>query len=641
MLSRLNKLVVLLLSLVLVASPLFVLQTISPAHASPGTGLVCITSSTTATSCSNSPLSIGPVAVGSSFTVGVFVQGSEPMGGFDIYVRSDNSFVNPTGVAFGTLIPNHTPDNICVNQVSVVGACTVNTANGPGVVEVSTVDSGGNNECGNAFPCSGMAFTVTYQVVAATPTTSLSYPTAAGCGVSSVGSPPNTCVLVSNSVGTTVLETVQGAAATQSVSPSPTSTTVLCSPASLHAYDVTSCKANVTDTSHSSVPSGTVSFDTNSTGSFTPSTGCSLIPGANSATCSLIYSPIVVGHHNITGSYAGDPGHLESHGSTSLSVNPPRPGSTVTTIFCLPTEIQINKQAECTAGVTDVSLNPTPPTGSVLFSSNSTGTFNPATNSCVLSSPIGNTALCHVSYNATRLGGHLIIGLYKEDASHVASLGTFTLSVTLLAPTMTIVDCSPSSISVYLTSFCTSTVIDASSVPSTPSGTVTFLTYNMGTFTPLTAQCTLSPVPAPAAADCSIGYTPSVVGGGIHNIGAHYTGDSSHSLSTATPFPLTVTKASAMSFTSSVNPPSITLGGSATDLATLSGGYNPTGTVTYTAYSNSACTTLVFTSSSIPLGSRSNPFYPEAVGTYYFVASYSGDANNNPLQHHAATLVRP
>jgi hypothetical protein len=51
--------------------------------------------------------------------------------------------------------------------------------------------------------------------------------------------------------------------------------------------------------------------------------------------------------------------------------------------------------------------------------------------------------------------------------------------------------------------------------------------------------------------------------------------------------------------------------------------------VTYTAYSDSACTVLVFTSASIPLGTSSGPFTPSTAGTYLWTASYSGDANNN------------
>jgi len=200
----------------LVSLPLFLAASLFfPSHVVPSghgqfTGLVCITASTTATSCPTSPPTLGPFTVGQTFTVGVFISGSDAMGGFDIFVASDPAFVTPVSAALGSLIANPTATSICVNGSAVIGSCTT----GPGVVEVSTIESSGSNECGGISPCSGMAFTITYHVVGATPTTSLSYPTAAGCSNSSVVSPPNTCVLVSDSLGTTLPENIQGATVT-------------------------------------------------------------------------------------------------------------------------------------------------------------------------------------------------------------------------------------------------------------------------------------------------------------------------------------------------------------------------------------------------------------------------------------------
>jgi hypothetical protein len=71
-----------------------------------------------------------------------------------------------------------------------------------------------------------------------------------------------------------------------------------------------------------------------------------------------------------------------------------------------------------------------------------------------------------------------------------------------------------------------------------------------------------------------------------------------------------------------------------TDTATLAGSNVATagGTVTYTAYSNSTCTTAVgspdtvtVTDGSVP---ASTPVTLTATGTYYWTASYSGDASN-------------
>src|SRR2546425_1644532 len=205
-----NKRLLFSLPLLLAASLFFPSHIVPSAHAQ-FTGLVCITASTTATSCPSSPPSLGPFTVGQTFTVGIFIQASDAMGAFDIYVRSDPAFVNPISAALGNLIANPSLTSICVKGISQVGSCTVNTANGPGVVEVTTIESSGSNECGGISPCSGMAFTITYTAVAATPSTSLSYPTGAGCSNSSVASPPNTCVLVADAFGSALSENIQAA----------------------------------------------------------------------------------------------------------------------------------------------------------------------------------------------------------------------------------------------------------------------------------------------------------------------------------------------------------------------------------------------------------------------------------------------
>src|SRR5207245_2633307 len=117
-----------------------------------GTGLVCITTSTTATNCSNSAPSIGPLTVGSALRVGVFINNSKPMGGFEIYVKNDPAFLQPTGVNLGTLIVSPSLTSICVNGSAQTGSCTVGTANGTGVVEDTTITSSGSNECGGIAP---------------------------------------------------------------------------------------------------------------------------------------------------------------------------------------------------------------------------------------------------------------------------------------------------------------------------------------------------------------------------------------------------------------------------------------------------------------------------------------------------------
>ena len=78
------------------------------------------------------------------------------------------------------------------------------------------------------------------------------------------------------------------------------------------------------------------------------------------------------------------------------------------------------------------------------------------------------------------------------------------------------------------------------------------------------------------------------------------------------------------------------MGAAINDTAVLTGGFNPTGTITFNLFgpNNATCTGApAFTSTVAVNGSgnyNSAPFTPTAPGNYTFVASYSGDANNNP-----------
>src|SRR3989449_1713048 len=234
-----NTRLILLLPLLL-AAVLFVPSNTVPSAPAQFTGLVCITTSTTATICPSSPPSFGAFPVGSTFTVGVFVQNSDPLVGWDMYVAANSSVLSPTSAVLGNLVPNPTLTSICVNGVAQVGSCTQGTANGPGVVEVTTIDSSGSNVCNNppSGPCSGMAFTITYKVVGVASSSSLFYPTSSGCSQSSVSSPPNVCVLISDSNGTTRPENIQGA--TVATSPG-TFTGLVCITSSVTA---TSCPSS-------------------------------------------------------------------------------------------------------------------------------------------------------------------------------------------------------------------------------------------------------------------------------------------------------------------------------------------------------------------------------------------------------------
>jgi hypothetical protein len=82
----------------------------------------------------------------------------------------------------------------------------------------------------------------------------------------------------------------------------------------------------------------------------------------------------------------------------------------------------------------------------------------------------------------------------------------------------------------------------------------------------------------------------------------------------------------------------VTIGGSVHDTGTLSGGFSPGGTITFRLYgpNDASCSgTPAFTSAAVSVSGNGNydsgNFTPAAAGTYRWIASYTGDGNNNAV----------
>ena len=167
-------------------------------------GLVCIATSGSPTGCPSSVPSISNLPQNQNLTVGVSIQNSDPMHAFDIYVKVDTASLNPVKAVLGPLIKSPAFTVICINGVIVSGSCA-GAGNGPGVVEVSTIESNAANECFGQSVCSGLAFNITYNVVSSSQGTPVFYPHSAGCVPSSVGT-TDTCVLVTDALGRKIPE---------------------------------------------------------------------------------------------------------------------------------------------------------------------------------------------------------------------------------------------------------------------------------------------------------------------------------------------------------------------------------------------------------------------------------------------------
>src|SRR5208283_246786 len=160
-----------------------------------------------------------------------------------------------------------------------------------------------------------------------------------------------------------------------------------------------------------------------------------------------------------------------------------------------------------------------------------------------------------------------------------------------------------------------------------PTGTVTFNLYNnsSGTGTPLYTDANVALVSGVAT---SAGYTATATGTDYWV--ATYNGDSNNAsvTSVTTAEPVSITPVTP-SINTSQQPASATVGSSIADQATVSGGYNPTGSVTFNLFSNSNGTGLLFIDANVPLSSgvaTSAGYTATATGTDYSVATYNAES---------------
>ena len=178
----------------------------------------------------------------------------------------------------------------------------------------------------------------------------------------------------------------------------------------------------------------------------------------------------------------------------------------------------------------------------------------------------------------------------------------------------------------------TATVTPASG--SGPTGTVTF--------TDGSATLGTSPVSTSAGVTTAT-FTTSALSAGTHAISATYNGDGNFMSSSTTqalqqvitppPTTLTTSLSGAGQSGTSITVPA---GTSVTDAATLAGvsSANATGSVTYNVYSDSACSTPFGSGQAVAVAGGVVPASSGVTfstpGTYYWTASYGGDANNQP-----------
>ncbi len=308
-----------------------------------------------------------------------------------------------------------------------------------------------------------------------------------------------------------------------------TSTAASCQPTTVLVGQSSTCSATVTDTGSGIVtPTGSVSFKSDSSGAFGSGGSCALAAAASAGTasCHVSYTPTAEGSgtHTISSTYGGDAGHAGSSSPTQLAVSL---ATTSTSVQCQQQLVAVGSADVCTALVTDTGPRPSPPTQSVSFTTDSSGSFTGG-GACTLTPADATASSCSVSYTpaAVGFGTHEITTRYGSDPAHTASLGTTQIGVELASSSLSL-RCVPAHAAVRTSTTCTASVADTSSGSLTPSGRVQFTTGGPGRFGG-GAICTLAGSPSPGVASCHVSYTPSGRGSGTHTLTAGYGGDSNH-----------------------------------------------------------------------------------------------------------------
>jgi uncharacterized repeat protein (TIGR01451 family) len=177
-------------------------------------------------------------------------------------------------------------------------------------------------------------------------------------------------------------------------------------------------------------------------------------------------------------------------------------------------------------------------------------------------------------------------------------------------------------------------VATLSGATATATGTISFSLYGPDDASCSFAIFTTSKTVSGNGNYTSADFTPTAAG--TYRWVANYSGDTNNSPTTngcnEANENVAVNKAGPSVTTNAGN--DVPLGTAIKDTATLSGGQNPTGSITFKLYgpNDATCQTVIFTSVKTVAGNdnyQSGTFTPTTAGTYRWVANYGGDTNNS------------
>jgi uncharacterized repeat protein (TIGR01451 family) len=390
-------------------------------------------------------------------------------------------------------------------------------------------------------------------------------------------------------------------------------------------------------------PTGTVSFvfyagATCAGASASAGTGALASGVANSSSVGPV---ALAGSYSFQASYGGDGNYLPSTGSCEPFTVTKAASQTITAVQqggATVTSVALGSSVTDQATVSGAGAGT--PTGTVSFTffSNATCTgTGTAAGTGALTAGVANSGS---EGPLSAAGSYSFQASYNGDTNYQGSAGTcepFTVAKAA-SQTITAVQQGGATVtSVALGSSVTDQATVSGTGAGTPTGTVSFTFFSNATCTGTGTAAGTNPLASGVANSSSEGPLSAA---GSYSFQASYNGDTNYQGSTGTCEPFTVTKAGSQTITAvqqrGATVTSVALGSSVSDQATVSGigAGAPTGTVTFTFFTNSTCTatgTAAGTGSLASGVANSSSVGPLALaGAYSFQASYGGDANYLP-----------
>jgi len=175
---------------------------INPAHASQIVGKVCIAKDGDTACPVVPPLINSTLPPAPQLRIGIVINSSAALNGFDITILANSMFLKPASVATGPVLQNLSP-SIVAKCIGGIGSSCSTTTDNPNTIHYAI-----SAQSPTLAPTTGVLFTANYTILGATASIPIGFQT--GCGISSVSD--SICVQITNGgAGTADPETAQGA----------------------------------------------------------------------------------------------------------------------------------------------------------------------------------------------------------------------------------------------------------------------------------------------------------------------------------------------------------------------------------------------------------------------------------------------